>query len=116
MVTKRAPVRRADWEIVPAAVKGSVFLLALVTCASLMPVEKLPAAAWQTAFGLGFLSAVFDNIPLTELALKQQNLDFLRLAWTNFEETDSELRGELRARLLVELQRSDVTIERDFLE
>ena len=30
-------------------------------------VEKLPAASWPTAFGLGFLSAVFDNIPLTAL-------------------------------------------------
>jgi Na+/H+ antiporter NhaD/arsenite permease-like protein len=30
----------------------------------MMPVEKLPAASWQTAFGLGFLSGVFDNIPL----------------------------------------------------
>lgn len=77
-----APVRRADWEIVPAAVKGSIFLLALVTCASLMPVEKLPAAAWQTAFGLGFLSAVFDNIPLTALALKQGGYDWGMLAYT----------------------------------
>jgi Na+/H+ antiporter NhaD/arsenite permease-like protein len=36
-----------------------------------MPVEKLPAASWQTAFGLGFVSAVFDNIPLTALALSR---------------------------------------------
>ena len=44
-----------------------------------------------------------------------ENLDFLRLAWTNHEEADGALRGELRARLLVELQLADVTIERDFL-
>ena len=37
----------------------------------MMPVEKLPAASWHTAFGLGFLSAVFDNIPLTALALSK---------------------------------------------
>ena len=24
----------------------------------MMPVERLPAASWQTAFGLGFISAV----------------------------------------------------------
>jgi hypothetical protein len=37
----------------------------------MMPVERLPAASWQTALGLGFLSSIFDNIPLTALALKQ---------------------------------------------
>jgi hypothetical protein len=58
-----------------------VFLLALVTCASLMPVEKLPPASWQTTLGLGFVSAVFDNIPLTALALKQGGYDWGMLAY-----------------------------------
>jgi Na+/H+ antiporter NhaD/arsenite permease-like protein len=75
-------VRRPDWEILPEALKGSIFLLALVLCASMMPVEKLPAASWQTALGLGFLSAVFDNIPLTALALKQGGYDWGFLAYT----------------------------------
>jgi Na+/H+ antiporter NhaD/arsenite permease-like protein len=75
------PVRTPDWKVVPPAVKGSIFLLALVTCASLMPVERLPAASWQTAFGLGFVSAVFDNIPLTALALKQDGYDWGMLAY-----------------------------------
>jgi Na+/H+ antiporter NhaD/arsenite permease-like protein len=76
-----APVRRADWEIVPEAVKGSIFLLSLVLCATLMPVEKLPAASWPVALGLGFVSAVFDNIPLTALALKQGGYDWGFLAY-----------------------------------
>lgn len=76
-----AGVRRADWEIVPETVKGSVFLLSLVMCASLMPVETLPAASWHSALGLGFLSAVFDNIPLTALALKQGGYDWGFLAY-----------------------------------
>jgi Na+/H+ antiporter NhaD/arsenite permease-like protein len=46
-----------------------------------MPVEKLPLASWQTAMGLGFLSAVFDNIPLTALALKQGGYDWGFLAF-----------------------------------
>ena len=46
-----------------------------------MPVEKLPAASWQTTFGLGFVSAVFDNIPLTALALKQGGYDWGMLAY-----------------------------------
>jgi Na+/H+ antiporter NhaD/arsenite permease-like protein len=74
-------VRRPDWEIVPGASKGSIFLLALVLCATLMPVEKLPGASWQTALGLGFVSAVFDNIPLTALALKQGGYDWGFLAY-----------------------------------
>ena len=74
-------VRRPDWEVLPEAFKGSVFLLSLVLCASMMPVEKLPIASWETAFGLGFLSAVFDNIPLTALALKQGGYDWGFLAY-----------------------------------
>jgi Na+/H+ antiporter NhaD/arsenite permease-like protein len=77
-----APVRRPDWSVIPETAKGSIFLLALVTCASMMPVEKLPLASWQTAFGLGFISAVFDNIPLTALALKQGGYDWGMLAYT----------------------------------
>ena len=74
--------RKPQWSLVPEAFKGSIFLLALVTCASMMPVHKLPAASWQTAFGLGFVSSVFDNIPLTALALKQGGYDWGMLAFT----------------------------------
>jgi Na+/H+ antiporter NhaD/arsenite permease-like protein len=75
------PWRKPDWRLLPEATKGSVFLLALILCASMMPVERLPAASWQTAFGLGFVSAVFDNIPLTALALKQGGYDWGFLAY-----------------------------------
>ena len=70
-----APWKKPDWKVMPETFKGTVFLLALVLCASLMPVETLPVASWQTAMGLGFVSAVFDNIPLTALALKQGGYD-----------------------------------------
>jgi Na+/H+ antiporter NhaD/arsenite permease-like protein len=73
--------RQPDWSLLPGAFKGSVFLLSLILCASMMPVEKLPTASWQTAFGLGFVSAVFDNIPLTALALKQGGYDWGYLAY-----------------------------------
>jgi len=75
------PLRRPDWEVLPETFKGTIFLLALVTAASMMPVEKLPLASWQTALGLGFVSAVFDNIPLTALALKQGGYDWGYLAY-----------------------------------
>jgi Na+/H+ antiporter NhaD/arsenite permease-like protein len=75
------PWRRPDWSVVPAAAKGSVFLLSLVLVASMMPVEHLPAASPQTTLGLGFVSAVFDNIPLTKLALDQGGYDWGALAY-----------------------------------
>jgi Na+/H+ antiporter NhaD/arsenite permease-like protein len=75
------PIRRPDWELVPEAFKGSIFLLSLVTAASMMPVETLPDASWVVALTLGFVSAVFDNIPLTALALKQGGYDWGYLAY-----------------------------------
>ena len=75
------PLRRPDWEVLPETFKGTIFLLALVTAASMMPVETLPAASWQVALGLGFVSSVFDNIPLTALALKQGGYDWGFLAY-----------------------------------
>jgi len=74
-------VRRHDWEVLPETFKGTLFLLSLVVCASMMPVESLPVASWSTTFGLGFLSAVFDNIPLTALAIKQGGYDWGMLAY-----------------------------------
>ena len=73
--------RAPDWKVLPSALRGTVFLLCLVFAASLMPVERLPPASWQTAFGLGFVSAVFDNIPLTKLALEQGGYDWGMLAY-----------------------------------
>jgi Na+/H+ antiporter NhaD/arsenite permease-like protein len=73
--------RRPDWSVLPATLKGTAFLLCLVTAASLMPVERLPPASWPTTLGLGFVSAVFDNIPLTKLALEQGGYDWGMLAY-----------------------------------
>jgi Na+/H+ antiporter NhaD/arsenite permease-like protein len=75
-------LRPVPWREVPGAIKGTIFLLCLVTCASLMPVEELPNASWVTALALGFLSAVFDNIPLTKLCLDQGHYDWGMLAYT----------------------------------
>lgn len=74
-------IRKAPWKEIPNSVQGTIFLMALVTCASMMPVDDLPAASWQTAFSLGFVSAVFDNIPLTKLCLVQGGYDWGVLAY-----------------------------------
>jgi Na+/H+ antiporter NhaD/arsenite permease-like protein len=74
-------VRRPDGAVIRRAAGGAVFLLALVLAASLMPVDALPAPGWATTLGLGFLSAIFDNIPLTKLALAQGGYDWALLAY-----------------------------------
>ena len=60
------PLRRR-MERAAGCIQGSMFLLSSCS-ASMMPVHKLPDASWQVALGFGFVSAVFDNIPLTALA------------------------------------------------
>jgi Na+/H+ antiporter NhaD/arsenite permease-like protein len=75
-------LRPVPWKEVPGSIRGTIFLLCLVFCASLMPVEDLPDASWMTAFILGFVSAVFDNIPLTKLCLEQGHYDWGMLAYT----------------------------------
>lgn len=75
-------IRPTPWREIGRAIKGSLFLCSLVLSASLMPVTSLPDPSWQTAFGLGMVSAVFDNIPLTALALYQGGYDWGMLAFT----------------------------------
>ena len=76
-----APIARPDWSILPHTARGALFLISLVSAASMMPVKSLPAASWETTLGLGFVSAVFDNIPLTALAIRQGNYDWGFLAY-----------------------------------
>jgi Na+/H+ antiporter NhaD/arsenite permease-like protein len=77
-----AALRPIPWKEVPSAIMGTIFLLSLVMCASMMPVHTLPDASWMTAFVLGFVSAVFDNIPLTKLCLVQGHYDWGMLAYS----------------------------------
>lgn len=74
-------IARPDWSIARSSLKGALFLVSLVAAASLMPVNALPAPSWQTTFGLGVISSVFDNIPLTALALEQGGYDWGLLAY-----------------------------------
>ena len=74
-------LRKPDWSVVPGAATGACFLLSLVLSASMMPVESLPDASPWSALGLGVVSAFFDNIPLTALAIKQGGYDMGFLAF-----------------------------------
>jgi len=73
---------KVPWGEIPGSIKGTIFLLCLVMSASMMPVEELPNASWITALALGFLSSVFDNIPLTKLCLDQGHFDWGMLAYS----------------------------------
>ena len=74
-------IRKIPWRQVRLALPGTIFLLSLVICASLMPVNELPAASWKTTFAFGYLSSIFDNIPLTKLCLEQGGYDWGVLAY-----------------------------------
>jgi peptidoglycan biosynthesis protein MviN/MurJ (putative lipid II flippase) len=74
-------LRRTHWPVLEHPFKGSIFLLSLVMAASMMPVDRLPDPSWVSALSLGFVSAVFDNIPLTKLALDQGGYDWDCLAY-----------------------------------
>jgi Na+/H+ antiporter NhaD/arsenite permease-like protein len=74
-------LRNTPWSEAGKAMKGALFLISLVLAASLMPVKELPTPSPESAFGLGFVSAVFDNIPLTALALYQGGYDWGLLAF-----------------------------------
>ena len=76
-----ALVCKPDWDVLMPAAKGAVFLLALVAAAALMPVDSLPSPTWQSTFVIGAVAAVFDNIPLTALALEQGGYDWALLAY-----------------------------------
>jgi Na+/H+ antiporter NhaD/arsenite permease-like protein len=75
-------IRPMAWSELQLALKGSLFLILLVVSASFMPVDSLPTPTWQSALGLGVVSAVFDNIPLTALAIFQGGYDWGILAYT----------------------------------
>lgn len=76
-----SPLRGPSFAELPSSLRSSAFLLALVLTASLMPVSELPAPSWMTTLALGAISAVFDNIPLTALALEQGGYDWGVLAY-----------------------------------
>ena len=74
-------IARPDWSVARPAIRGALFLIALVMAASLMPIHGMPRPSWQSALSLGLISSLFDNIPLTVLALRQGGYDWALLAF-----------------------------------
>ena len=94
------PIARPDWSVVPRAARGALFLIALVSAASMMPVKSLPLPSWETTLGLGFVSAVFDNIPLTALAISRAIMtgDSLPTPWASAVDDLVRIVGRRRGR------------------
>ncbi len=73
--------RPPPWRELRRMIEGTGLLLCLVALARLMPLGSLPDPSWQGTLALGIVSAVFDNIPLTALALFQGGYDWALLAY-----------------------------------
>jgi Na+/H+ antiporter NhaD/arsenite permease-like protein len=82
VIVLSALIIRVPWGEINTMLRSTIFLICLVLSASLMPVDELPAASWKSAFFMGLLSSVFDNIPLTKLCLEQGYYDWGLLAYT----------------------------------
>lgn len=74
-------IEKPEVKQVRKALPGSAFLICLVLSASFMPVENLPSATALSTFVLGTISAFFDNIPLTKLAIEQGGYHWGLLAY-----------------------------------
>ncbi|MGN0914944.1 MAG: citrate transporter [Succinivibrio sp.] len=64
-----------------SACESTLFLTILVFCAQLVPVESIPDASNLSTLTLGFISAVFNNIPLTQMCLEKGGFDFALLSY-----------------------------------
>ncbi|MEO8087714.1 MAG: citrate transporter [Bacteroidota bacterium] len=74
-------LRKIPVAVIRQSLRGTFFLMALVLAASLLPVSDLPAPTTGSTFLLGILSSVFDNIPLTKLAIESGGYDWSMLAY-----------------------------------
>ena len=67
--------------VVKSAYDSTVFLIALVFCAELVPLESVPDATILSTLAIGFVSAVFNNIPLTQLCLIKGGYDWALISY-----------------------------------
>ena len=63
------------------AIDSTVFLVCLVFCAELVPIDSVPDASILSTMAIGFVSAVFNNIPLTQLCLIKGGYDWALISY-----------------------------------
>ncbi len=81
-----APLRKPDWSLLPETFKGTLFLLSLVTIASLMPVEALPPGVLAQRVGHRFRLG----------GLRQHSADGARAESRRLRLGHARVRGRLR--------------------
>lgn len=69
-------ITRINLKTAAESYDSTVFLVALVFCAELVPIESVPDASILSTMAIGFVSAVFNNIPLTQLCLIKGGYDW----------------------------------------
>ena len=69
------------WNLMKVSWKDAAFLCLLITAATILPTSFMPEPSALSTTAIGFISALFDNIPLTVLAVQQDNHDWGMLAF-----------------------------------
>ena len=74
-------ITKINLKVAINATDSTIFLVALVFCAELVPLESVPEASILSTMAIGFVSAVFNNIPLTQLTLIKGGYDWPLLSY-----------------------------------
>lgn len=69
-------VIKVNFKEVTKSYDSTVFLVVLVFCAELVPIDSIPEASILSTMAIGFVSSVFNNIPLTQLCLLKGGYDW----------------------------------------
>ncbi|MGN1281887.1 MAG: SLC13 family permease [Succinivibrio sp.] len=74
-------ITSVDLKVVRNSVDSTVFLVCLVFAAQLVPIESVPDASVLSTMAIGFVSSVFNNIPLTQLCLIKGGYDWALISF-----------------------------------
>lgn len=74
-------ITRIDLRAVKSSIESTVFLVCLVFAAQLVPIESVPDASVLSTMAIGFVSSVFNNIPLTQLCLIKGGYDWALISF-----------------------------------
>lgn len=71
-----------DWAEMKHMLRSACFIVCIMLLASMMPVDQLPPGGPTVDMVHGFMSSIFDNIPLTKLCIDQGGHDYGALAFS----------------------------------
>ena len=74
-------ITKIKFKLIKNSFESTVFLVVLVFCAELVPIDSVPDASILSTLAIGFVSAVFNNIPLTQLCLIKGGYDWALISY-----------------------------------